>query len=456
MASTNLSVSGYTSVIAATATVTEHTTTGSTRKVTLNLSVKAADTSFSRDGYYSVACTQSGTSISNQSYSCPGSSSSAVTLFEETFNVTMNSDNTTATIDFSFSANIYSVNANEGLGAYRTITGTITTLYLTKQINALTLTINQGVGTALAMYRVYLAGTGTVSPTAMYNGAKVYPDDSFTIDVAAEEGYKLDYYTNQYNNENSSETTYSAPWYVTGLRKNISQDTYSIPSSSTENVYITTTATPIAYTLSINAGTGSNITVYRTSSLTGKVGYIDADDPIYYSDELVITFEATTGYDITTHTVNNSTFTSGTAYTVYSAVSITAAATVKSFTLSLNPDTGATITVNRTSSPLQNAASGVLNDGAIIYYADVLTIDFVANAGYQISQQLVNGTSFTSGDTYVVNENVYIVTSTGFSGIVHIYDGANFTKYLIYICDGSNWAPYMPYIYDGSKWVICS
>lgn len=83
------------------------------------------------------------------------------------------------------------------------------------------------------------------------------------------------------------------------------------------------------YSLSISAGTGSSVTVNRTSSAgAGSTGNLSAGTiKLYHGDKLKITFTPSTNYGITTHTVNGSTFTSGGTHTVSSNVDVKATAT---------------------------------------------------------------------------------------------------------------------------------
>lgn len=82
------------------------------------------------------------------------------------------------------------------------------------------------------------------------------------------------------------------------------------------------------YTLSVSAGTGSSITVNRTASGYAGTGNLSNGARLYYNDKLKITFTPSTNYAISTHTVNNSTFSSGNTYTVSGNVSVKATAQV--------------------------------------------------------------------------------------------------------------------------------
>lgn len=102
---------------------------------------------------------------------------------------------------------------------------------------------------------------------------------------------------------------------------------YGTPNS-TYSGKITMTRNPV-YTLSISAGTGSKITVNRTSCTgVGSTGNLSAGTKkLCYGDKLKITFSPNTNYSITTHKVNNSTFNSGNTHTVSGNVSVSATAT---------------------------------------------------------------------------------------------------------------------------------
>lgn len=109
------------------------------------------------------------------------------------------------------------------------------------------------------------------------------------------------------------------------------------------------------YTLSTSAGTGSTITVNRTSSgySGASTGNIASGTRVYYGDKLKISFGASTGYLLNAHTVNGSTFTSGNTHTVSGNVSVVSTANVAASTISAtNANIGAksTITVTRGSS----------------------------------------------------------------------------------------------------------
>lgn len=179
------------------------------------------------------------------------------------------------------------------------------------------------------------------------------------------------------------------------------------------------------FTLSISAGTGSSITVERGSTTLSNGATIT------YGDELTISFAASTGYNLSAHTVNGATFTSGNKHTVTDDVIVVSSASVRSYTLSLSA-TNSTVTVNRTSSPKQGAAQGYLQNGAKIYYGDILSITYAANTGYRVNTATINNTAFNSGTNHIVSSNVSVVISAvvlSFTITKQIGAGASLTVY---------------------------
>ena len=191
---------------------------------------------------------------------------------------------------------------------------------------------------------------------------------------------------------------------------------YKVKISGNDTVALT--ANPVSFALTINAGTGSAITVNRTSSSVGSTGTIGNGTTIYTGDVLEITFAAETGYDLETHTVNGSTFTSGNTLTVSAAVTVAATATVKVYELSIVADEHFTVTVNRTASPLMGAATGVVTAG--IFHGDILEIITVIADGYSAEVQTINGNTFVPGDSHTVTGNVTIIVVAESSGTANI------------------------------------
>lgn len=257
-----------------------------------------------------------------------------------------------------------------------------------------TLSISAGTGSSITVKR----GSTTLS-----NGATITYGDELTISFAASTGYNLSAHT-----VNGATFTSGNKHTVTGA------------------VAVASTATKKTYSLSISAGTGSTIVVKRgTTTLTNGA-------TITHGDVLTISFGVSSSkYVLSAHTVNGTTFTSGNTYTVSSSVSVIASASIRSYTLSLTAN-NSTVTVNRTSSPEQGAAQGYLQNGAKIYYGDVLNITYAANTGYGVSTATINNTAFNSGTNHTVSSDVFVVISAvvlSFTITEQIGAGASLTVY---------------------------
>lgn len=431
------------------AEVTELTTSGTTREIQLAIYVQASDYQYGRSGYYSVKCSEANVNTGQVSHDIPGSSQSALEILNETFDVTVD-DNGKASVDVSFTAGFYS----QSYGGYRTASGSLTEVYLESGDSpggeggseyTWRFYYTEGSGTSLKVKRTWNE-TDADDVGYISNGTVIAWKDYFDVTFGALTGYqdaKVEHV-----NFNITKTT----------KNDDGTTTYRGTMSTDGNIRVTSSAVPNAYTLSIPNIVGASITVRRISTNHNSASInvtLTNGDTIYHDDQLEITCSIDTGYNLSSLKAGDTEITSGAIYTVSGETTIAATIEVQSYTLTLNPDTGSTITVTRTSSPLQEATRGDLSNGETIYYNDVLQISFVPDAGYEIQSHLVNQMPFVSGESHTVIGDVEIVTITGLCGIAYIYDGISFVKYIVYIYNGSTWDQYIPYIYNGTNWVIC-
>lgn len=160
---------------------------------------------------------------------------------------------------------------------------------------------------------------------------------------------------------------------------------HSYPNESTT----ATVANATARSLSISEGTGSSVTVTRQSSPWVATGSISNGATVYDGDVLKIDFSVSTGYNLSVRTVNGSTFTSGSTHTVSGNVTVVSRATVKSYTLTVNADSHALVTVTRGGEALSN--------GAEINHFDMLSVTASAISGYKVSAADINCTAISPG-----------------------------------------------------------
>ena len=113
-----------------------------------------------------------------------------------------------------------------------------------------------------------------------------------------------------------------------------------LAGDSTYITNITEATSATAYTLTLTQGSNSTISVNRSSSNLASTGALSNGAKLYSGDKLTISFSAATGYNIGTHTVNGSTFTSGGSHTVSGNVTVVSSATKKTYTVSYNANGG--------------------------------------------------------------------------------------------------------------------
>lgn len=199
-----------------------------------------------------------------------------------------------------------------------------------------------------------------------------------------------------------------------------------------------------SFTLSISQGTGSTISVKRSGTT------LNNGATIYYGDVLAISISANTGYNIGTHTVNGTTWTSGN-YTVTSAVTVKSTATLKTYTLSITTSQqGVTTSINRLTSPIGGGSIGAITNGATLYYNDTLAISYTIGGAYQLLTATVNNVDISSQSlpyNITVQSNVVISVTAKLGAIIYIGNEA----YQIFIGDGTNWNQYQAFIGNGSE-----
>ena len=267
---------------------------------------------------------------------------------------------------------------------------------------SITVTVN---GTAYTIFSAAAsAGTYKVTANGSYNT------------VLNSAGAAWSYSLSGLSRGNDGKLSVEVSW--NGITLNNWYSGFGITVSGTETVTLTTVAA--SYGLSISAGTGAEITVSRTSSPNqgAFTGGLSHGAVIYYGDVLKISFSAGTGYDLTAHTVNGSSFESGNTLTVSAAVSVSASATPKSYTLTISSDVHAVVTVKR--------GSTVLNSGDSISHFDVLTVTVSPKSGWKISAADINGTAISpeTAVSHTVSGPVTVtVTTAALSNVFIDADG---------------------------------
>lgn len=257
----------------------------------------------------------------------------------------------------------------------------------------------------------------------------------------------------------------------TTCEANISSDNYTVISDDSGLLTDSFTVKVRVYNSSVdyttNTGTFTNLqldrqlTIEQSSqaiiTVTKSDVALSSGALIYPGDVLTITVEPNVGYKASL-LVSGATG-SNDSYTVTGNVTVSASTSLIPYTLSINAGTGSSISVKKLSSPLASKDVNTIwtSSGATVYYNDVLQITFATTSPeYKLDTYIVNGSTFISGNTHTVTDNVSIATTTIKQGLVYLGNGSSFDPYLIYIGNGSDWDLYIPYIGNDSDWDICS
>lgn len=121
-------------------------------------------------------------------------------------------------------------------------------------------------------------------------------------------------------------------------------------------------------------------------------------------------------------------------------------------------DTGVTVNVLRTSSPYGGGSLGLLSNGAVLYYGDVLEISYTIGGGYQKKTATLNGVDFGgdySGSSSVasVQTEVVLVVLVKIGALAYVGNEA----YQVFVgaSDSSAYGQYEAFIgnEDGTAWV---
>lgn len=287
MASCNLNYSGHTGVVNAKATVYESTTSGTTRRVRVILQVYAIDSSYERDGGYSVSCTQSGTNVEVPTYSGFTMTSSAQTIFDQTFSVTIARGSSTASMNLSFSAWLISPSAGT-----RKITGSITQLTLTAEPAAEASSVSLGASSVQMGQKLLISITRDNSSCTH---TLTYTFGGSTATIASSVGSSYEWtvpdLAAKCNNATSGTCIITCKTYLSG----------TLLGSDTATVTLTVqdATTPSISGGEVTLGQSSSIACTRNSSnFTVKLEFVFKNTTVSISSGSINSANWTPGYDL--------------------------------------------------------------------------------------------------------------------------------------------------------------
>ena len=169
----------------------------------------------------------------------------------------------------------------------------------------------------------------------------------------------------------------------------------------------------ITATIQFNANGGSVATGSKLVYIGEKVGTLPTPTRTHYSFKGWYT--ATSGG---TQITADSVLTVAETKTVYAQWNLV------SYTVSWNTGTGYTIIVKRTSSPNAGASIGTLNNGATVYYGDVLSVTYTASTGYSLGS---NGSTSITVSGNVTSSTIYTSASLNSYTYNIVYKSSNGT-----------------------------
>ena len=258
------------------------------------------------------------------------------------------------------------------------------------------LTLDAKTGTNIAVNRTGTSHEDVAPLGAITSGEAIYPDDQLTIITSAKDHYEL--------------TDVKVEGY-----EGFSKDNPSGSITVKGNVKVTANAKLKEYKLTLDARTGSEITVVRDSSLSGAAsGRISNGATIYDGDMLTIYANPTNAsqYNPPTIKVNNANFATATSYEVRGDTIVLAQTTPREYTLTKSQGTGTTLKITRTRSTIGNGAvNTTLENNATIYCDDFLEITADTTTGYKNAKITVNGETLSSNETKLVTGNTTISSS---------------------------------------------
>lgn len=264
-------------------------------------------------------------------------------------------------------------------------------------------TLSYSLGTGVASIKVTRTSSPIQNATTgeLSSGDRIYYGDKLSVTATASTGYTLSGYTSSYT---------------------VSSD---INISITSNVQ--------SFTLHKSQGTGvASVVVTRTASQYkgAALGNLVDNSVIYYGDKLSVSASSMYGYTLNAYT---------NSYTVGGNVTVNVTARVMNYTLRITQDSGiSSVSVTRTSSPKQGAATGRLSSGSTIYHGDTLTVSVTAHSGYEPNAYTASYTVSGNIDINITSRKLLSMSAPGISGQMTHDSYSNACYLTLYINNPNN------------------
>lgn len=130
-----------------------------------------------------------------------------------------------------------------------------------------------------------------------------------------------------------------------------------------------------------------------SSEYGGSIGQISKTDILYPSDVIKVDYTMVDNpvYDLGNAYVNGNQIASGDTITIRDNLNLVVDTHVKEFTISATVGTGATLVLDRISSPYANASLGNVSANDKFYYGDIVNISWILDSGYATDTAYLNG-----------------------------------------------------------------
>lgn len=152
-----------------------------------------------------------------------------------------------------------------------------------------------------------------------------------------------------------------------------------------------------------------------SSEYGGSIGQITKSDILYPNDVIKIDYTMVDNpiYDLGNAYVNGNQIASGDTITIVDNLNLVVETHVKEFAISATVGTGATLVLDRISSPNANATLGNVSVNEKLYYGDIVNISWTLDSGYATDTAYLNGErifyldlnqiTITSNNTIIIN-----------------------------------------------------
>ena len=362
------------------------------------------------------------TSSTNQGASSGSLSNNATIYYGDVLTITANNANSTIYNTPTLKVNNSAFTSGNTHTVTADVAAVVTTTVKSYKVTITNSTINSKSAATATVNRTSSTNQGA-STGNLANNAVIYYGDVLTISAAL-----------------SNSTIYTS----LSLKVDNAAFTSGNTKTVTNNVAVVVTAAVKSFTLTISAGSGSSLSVTRSSSPNqgASTGALSSGVTVYYGDIISKSSgAASTGFNSYTITPSGLTYGSGAAatgpWTVTGTCSLTASASPIRYTLtSSGLNANYAVTIKRTARSTAGTAAGVsinvnLSNGAAIYYGDTLSFTPSATTNYTGNYTVTGLNTNISASTATVTGRTVTGNVTATSTATANFAPSQMTRYYI-------------------------